>query len=115
METESILLEQAMPSLGVLDGVLSFIAVERERAQNNAAREASSTADVDDSRDTGSADDGEVEAVEGEGETIEGEEDWKHIVGMSLFLTFLFLFSLSSWAHPFAFNLRSFFLPAYSS
>ncbi|KAF8184812.1 hypothetical protein BJ912DRAFT_495563 [Pholiota molesta] len=77
-EMESILLEQAVPSLGVLDGVLSFIAVERERARNIATREASSTADVEDSRDTGSGDDGEAEAAEGE--TVEGEEDWKHIV-----------------------------------
>ncbi|KAF8960606.1 hypothetical protein BDZ97DRAFT_1294422 [Flammula alnicola] len=72
---EDIPVEQVVPSLGVLDGVLSFIAVERERARHNAARDGpastSAAADVDDSRGAGSGEDGEG---------LEGEEDWKNAV-----------------------------------
>ncbi|KJA22567.1 hypothetical protein HYPSUDRAFT_202129 [Hypholoma sublateritium FD-334 SS-4] len=86
LDTENILLEHVVPSLGVLDGVLSFIAVERERARNNAVREGTTSAfaaEVDDTREVGSGEEGETIGTDGPGEAAEeeGEDDWKHIVG----------------------------------
>lgn len=87
LDTENILLEHVVPSLGVLDGVLSFIAVERERARNNAVREGNTSAfaaEADNMREVGSGEEGETIGTDGPGEVAEeeGEDDWKHIVGM---------------------------------
>ena len=99
IDTEDILLEHVVPSLGVLDGVLSFIAVERERARNNAVREGPTsafTAEAGDAREVESGEEDEAIGADRPGEAAEeeGEDDWKHVVGMYHLPDFLSLDSL---------------------